>query len=80
MEDAFATVPQFLKIPIQMLIGDRVLDGLSKCINQTVHFFGVYDGHGGCQVCLLTSDIFPCAILSTSFHVCDLFFPSNPVS
>lgn len=80
MEDAFATVPQFLKIPIQMLIGDRVLDGLSKCINQTVHFFGVYDGHGGCQVCLLSSDIFPCAILSTSFHVCDLFFPSNPVS
>lgn len=80
MEDAFATVPQFLKIPIQMLIGDRVLDGLSKCINQTVHFFGVYDGHGGCQVCLPSSDIFPCAILSTSFHVCDLFFPSNPVS
>lgn len=50
MEDALATVPQFLKIPIQMLIGDRVLDGMSKCINQTVHFFGVYDGHGGSQV------------------------------
>lgn len=53
MEDALATVPQFLKIPIQMLIGDRVLDGMSKCINQTVHFFGVYDGHGGSQVWLL---------------------------
>ncbi|PRQ28001.1 putative protein-serine/threonine phosphatase [Rosa chinensis] len=50
MEDALATVPQFSKIPIQMLIGDRVLDGMSKCINQTVHFFGVYDGHGGSQV------------------------------
>ncbi|XP_050364443.1 protein phosphatase 2C 53-like [Argentina anserina] len=50
MEDALASVPQFLKIPIQMLIGDRVLDGMSKCINQTVHFFGVYDGHGGSQV------------------------------
>ncbi|CAB4266039.1 unnamed protein product [Prunus armeniaca] len=50
MEDALATVPQLLKIPIQMLIGDRVLDGMSKCLNQTVHFFGVYDGHGGSQV------------------------------
>ena len=51
MEDAVATVPRFLKIPIQMLIGDRVLDGLNKCLSQqTIHFFGVYDGHGGSQV------------------------------
>ncbi|KDP34066.1 hypothetical protein JCGZ_07637 [Jatropha curcas] len=51
MEDAFATVPQFLKVPIQMLIGDRVFDGMSKYItHQTAHFFGVYDGHGGSQV------------------------------
>ncbi|CAN6582941.1 unnamed protein product [Malus baccata var. baccata] len=50
MEDALAAIPQFLKIPIQMLIGDRILDGLSKCLHQTVHFFGVYDGHGGSQV------------------------------
>ncbi|XP_061374842.1 protein phosphatase 2C 16-like isoform X2 [Gastrolobium bilobum] len=51
MEDAVATVPRFFKIPIQMLIGDRVLDGMNKCFNQqTVHFFGVYDGHGGSQV------------------------------
>ncbi|KAH7523843.1 hypothetical protein FEM48_Zijuj06G0055100 [Ziziphus jujuba var. spinosa] len=51
MEDAFATVPRFLKIPIQMLIGDRVLDGMSKGLpHQTLHFFGVYDGHGGFQV------------------------------
>ncbi|KAK7383441.1 hypothetical protein VNO78_29120 [Psophocarpus tetragonolobus] len=51
MEDAVATVPRFLKIPIQMLIGDRVLDGLNKCFSQQMtHFFGVYDGHGGSQV------------------------------
>ncbi|KAF2304309.1 hypothetical protein GH714_029672 [Hevea brasiliensis] len=51
MEDAVATVPYFLEIPIQMLIGDRVLDGMSKYItHQAAHFFGVYDGHGGSQV------------------------------
>jgi len=51
MEDSLATVPRFLKIPIQMLIGDRVLDGINKCFNQQMtHFFGVYDGHGGSQV------------------------------
>ncbi|CAK7352878.1 unnamed protein product [Dovyalis caffra] len=51
MEDAVATVPYFLKIPIQMLIGDRLLDGMSTCLpDQTAHLFGVYDGHGGSQV------------------------------
>ncbi|GFY95543.1 similar to HYPERSENSITIVE TO ABA1 [Actinidia rufa] len=51
MEDAFATVPRFLKIPIQMLIGDRVLDGMNNCLSHlTAHLFGVYDGHGGSQV------------------------------
>ncbi|XP_027329632.1 protein phosphatase 2C 16-like isoform X2 [Abrus precatorius] len=51
MEDAFATVPRFLKIPIQMLVGDQVLDGMNKCFSQQMtHFFGVYDGHGGSQV------------------------------
>ncbi|EOY29970.1 ABI1 isoform 3, partial [Theobroma cacao] len=51
MEDAVAAVPRFLKVPIQMLIGDRVLDGTSRGFaHQTAHFFGVYDGHGGSQV------------------------------
>jgi len=51
MEDALAAVPRFLKIPIQMLTGDRVPDGIDKCFReQTLHFFGVYDGHGGSQV------------------------------
>lgn len=51
MEDAVATVPHFLKIPLTMLIGDRVLDGVNKVLSHlTAHFFGVYDGHGGSQV------------------------------
>ncbi|XVE97717.1 hypothetical protein REPUB_Repub03eG0042800 [Reevesia pubescens] len=51
MEDAVAAVPRFLKVPIQMLIGDRILDGMSRGFaHQTAHFFGVYDGHGGSQV------------------------------
>ncbi|KAK2644943.1 hypothetical protein Ddye_020138 [Dipteronia dyeriana] len=51
MEDAVASVPYFLKIPIQMLIDEQVLDGMRKRFNlQTAHFFGVYDGHGGLQV------------------------------
>ncbi|KAJ0710495.1 putative protein-serine/threonine phosphatase [Helianthus annuus] len=52
MEDAVATVPRFLKVPIQMLTGDRgVVDRLSKSLTHlTTHFFGVYDGHGGSQV------------------------------
>ncbi|XP_062097264.1 probable protein phosphatase 2C 6 [Humulus lupulus] len=51
MEDAVASAPHLLKIPIQMLIGDRVIDGMTKYLtHQTAHFFGVYDGHGGSQV------------------------------
>ncbi|KAG2663384.1 hypothetical protein I3843_16G028100 [Carya illinoinensis] len=51
MEDAVAAVPRFMKIPVQMLIGDRINDGMTNCLpRQTLHFFGVYDGHGGSQV------------------------------
>ncbi|WJX41581.1 protein-serine/threonine phosphatase [Trifolium repens] len=51
MEDALAIAPRMLKIPIQMLNGSKKYDGMSKDFNQqTVHFFGVYDGHGGAQV------------------------------
>ncbi|KAL3650735.1 hypothetical protein CASFOL_007138 [Castilleja foliolosa] len=51
MEDTVATVPRLLKIPIRMLIGDRVADGVGPCMSHlTGHFFGVYDGHGGSQV------------------------------
>eukprot|EP00262_Sarcandra_glabra_P000657 TRINITY_DN1079_c0_g2_i1.p1 TRINITY_DN1079_c0_g2~~TRINITY_DN1079_c0_g2_i1.p1 ORF type:complete len:552 (-),score=102.26 TRINITY_DN1079_c0_g2_i1:568-2223(-) len=51
MEDSANVVPRFLRIPLQMLIGDRVVDGVTQSLNNTLaHFFGVYDGHGGAQV------------------------------
>ncbi|CAI9773152.1 unnamed protein product [Fraxinus pennsylvanica] len=51
MEDAVATVPRFLKIPLQMLIDDCLLDGERQRLSHLMtHFFGVYDGHGGSQV------------------------------
>ncbi|KAL8113685.1 hypothetical protein AgCh_020844 [Apium graveolens] len=52
MEDTVSTVPQFLKIPTKMLLGDHVMTGMSQniCPMATIHFFGVYDGHGGSQV------------------------------
>ncbi|XP_076928608.1 putative protein phosphatase 2C 6 [Bidens hawaiensis] len=52
MEDAVATVPRFLKVPVQMLTGDRgVVDRMTKSLSHlTTHFFGIYDGHGGSQV------------------------------
>ncbi|KAL4589264.1 hypothetical protein LXL04_002170 [Taraxacum kok-saghyz] len=51
MEDAVATVPQFMKIPVRMLAGNRVLNGMNLNLNDlTAHFFGVYDGHGGFEV------------------------------
>lgn len=51
MEDAVATVPRFFKIPLQILVGDIVVNGVNQSMtHSTAHFFGVYDGHGGAQV------------------------------
>lgn len=50
MEDAVAAVPCFQKLPAKMLMGGNVLNGISESLSQIVHFYGVYDGHGGCQV------------------------------
>ncbi|XP_021907585.1 probable protein phosphatase 2C 50 [Carica papaya] len=63
MEDAVAAVTQFMKIPIQMLIDDLLLDGTGNCYaDQTAHFFGVYDGHGGSQVANYCRDRVHCAL------------------
>ncbi|TYI25346.1 hypothetical protein ES332_A05G044000v1 [Gossypium tomentosum] len=63
MEDAVAIVPRFLKVPIQFLIGDRVVDGLSRdFVHQTAHFFGVYDGHGGSQLQTTVVGVFTLAL------------------
>ncbi|KAL5728682.1 protein-serine/threonine phosphatase [Ranunculus cassubicifolius] len=51
MEDAFTAIPRLTKIPLQLLLGDHVLDGMTqKLSHATAHFYGVYDGHGGFQV------------------------------
>ncbi|KAM5579480.1 protein phosphatase 2C 16 [Rosa sericea] len=51
MEDAIAAVPRFINIPIKMLIGNHVYNGMSPSLTHlTSHFFGIYDGHGGSQV------------------------------
>lgn len=53
MEDAIATVPRCMKIPIKMLNGNHVIDSISESLTHiTSHFYGVYDGHGGSQVYL----------------------------
>ncbi|CAH9126603.1 unnamed protein product [Cuscuta epithymum] len=51
MEDAVSTVPSFFKVPLEMLIGNPLPDGMKGHLSHlTAHFFGVYDGHGGSQV------------------------------
>ncbi|KAL8137210.1 hypothetical protein V2J09_003211, partial [Rumex salicifolius] len=50
MEDAVATVPCFDRLPYKLFMGGNTLNGVSHDLSQTVHFYGVYDGHGGCQV------------------------------
>ncbi|KAJ6801939.1 putative protein phosphatase 2C 53 [Iris pallida] len=51
MEDAVVAVPRFFELPMRMVAGDQVLDGLDpSSIRLPAHFFGVYDGHGGAQV------------------------------
>ncbi|KDO55426.1 hypothetical protein CISIN_1g019155mg [Citrus sinensis] len=47
MEDAVAVIPAFLQIQTHVLM-DTVTDQFPDQV--LVHFFGVYDGHGGCQV------------------------------
>lgn len=51
MEDAVTTASRFMKIPIKMLVGEHMIDGISPSLTHvTSHFFGVYDGHGGSRV------------------------------
>ena len=65
MEDAVAVVPNFLNIPLQTLRDELVFNGMNQGLDYLIaHFFGVYDGHGGCQVhfllFLLSISIFQC--------------------
>ncbi|GAB2218095.1 hypothetical protein Droror1_Dr00001313 [Drosera rotundifolia] len=49
MEDAVAVMPSFQKVPIKMFVKDTELD-VGRTLSQTMHFYGVYDGHGGAEV------------------------------
>ncbi|KAL1563349.1 Protein phosphatase 2C 7, variant 2 [Salvia divinorum] len=48
MEDAVVALPRFLKIPPQMLNDTPLFSSIYRDL--TAHVYGVYDGHGGCQV------------------------------
>ncbi|KAL8040279.1 hypothetical protein ABFS82_10G085200 [Erythranthe guttata] len=48
MEDSVVALPRFLKIPSSML--DDGPHSSSARKDSIAHVFGVYDGHGGCQV------------------------------
>lgn len=48
MEDTAVALPRFLKIPPQMLSEAPLFSSIHKDL--TGHVYGVYDGHGGCQV------------------------------
>nr|XP_043624028.1 protein phosphatase 2C 16-like [Erigeron canadensis] len=51
MEDTVINVPNFMKLPVKMLAADHIINLVNPNLNDlTSHFFGVYDGHGGCQV------------------------------
>lgn len=56
MEDAVSVVPRLLQIPLHMLMENyQNLNGINhhKPAQLNSHFYGVFDGHGGCQVCSL---------------------------
>lgn len=47
MEDAIAVRPHLFQVTSRMVMDDHVSENTK---NSPAHFFGVYDGHGGCQV------------------------------
>ncbi|XP_010471312.1 PREDICTED: protein phosphatase 2C 16-like [Camelina sativa] len=70
MEDAFAVLPHFLKLPIKMLMGDH--EGMSPSLTHlTAHFFGVYDGHGGHKVADYCRDRLHFALAEEIEHIKD---------
>ncbi|XP_022754842.1 protein phosphatase 2C 77-like isoform X2 [Durio zibethinus] len=51
MEDAVLVVPRFLQVPPQMMEAKSLSNVMNHSLSDlTAHFYGVYDGHGGCQV------------------------------
>lgn len=50
MEDAVVAIPRFLQVPPRILNAESISNQTSNISNLTADFYGVYDGHGGCQV------------------------------
>lgn len=50
MEDAVVAVPTFITLPCSFVGGCNCSDTSPACGFSALHFFGVYDGHGGSQV------------------------------
>ncbi|WVZ21714.1 hypothetical protein V8G54_009036 [Vigna mungo] len=65
MEDAIAVRPHLFQAPSMMVMDDYVSENSNF---SPAHFFGVYDGHGGCQVCLKTLP-FNCIIQVTPYSI-----------
>ncbi|EYU21346.1 hypothetical protein MIMGU_mgv1a006033mg [Erythranthe guttata] len=82
MEDSVMAVPDFMKIPIKMFIGDSGINGISQTLTHlTSHFFGVYDGHGGSQVANYCRDRLHLALVEELKNVKDINnVPINGIS
>ncbi|KAE8671436.1 putative protein phosphatase 2C 6 [Hibiscus syriacus] len=51
MEDAIVAIPRFLRVPNRMLKAESVANETHRGLNDLMaRFYGVYNGHGGCQV------------------------------
>lgn len=50
MEDSCVALPRFLSFPSSMVGNDNIPELSSHDQHLSAHVFGVYDGHGGCQV------------------------------
>ncbi|XWS17444.1 hypothetical protein CRYUN_Cryun33cG0068300 [Craigia yunnanensis] len=54
MEDSVVAIPRFLQVHPQMLKAESISNGMNHSLSDlTAHFYGVYDGHGGCQHVLM---------------------------
>ncbi|KAG6413858.1 hypothetical protein SASPL_126573 [Salvia splendens] len=60
MEDAAVALPRFLNIPSQMLSDAPLFSSIHKDL--AGHVYGVYDGHGGCQVANYCREHMPLAL------------------
>ena len=66
MEDSLAIVPGFMSLSCKQVGGCTAPECTYAAEDSPVHFFGLYDGHGGPQV----------IILSIPFVAAAFFFPS----